>query len=135
MLTEAKQPIKKRNFLPKISISFIRRFLLIFIVLSGVFSSGYLLGIRNFKLDLTNYPNVHINRELPPDKQDLNFSLFWKVWDTLNAKYFDKEKLIPAQMVYGAISGMVSSINDPYTIFLPPKENKVVQEDLQGNSG
>jgi len=27
---------------------------------------------------------------------------------------------------------MVSAIGDPYTVFLPPSENKIVQEDLQG---
>jgi len=35
--------------------------------------------------------------------------------------------------VYGAIKGMVAAVGDPYTVFLPPQENKVVQEDLQGN--
>ena len=35
-------------------------------------------------------------------------------------------------MVYGAIEGMVSAVGDPYTVFLPPDKNKVVQEDLQG---
>jgi carboxyl-terminal processing protease len=36
-------------------------------------------------------------------------------------------------MVYGAIKGMVNAIDDPYTVFLPPKENRVVQEDLKGS--
>ena len=35
-------------------------------------------------------------------------------------------------MVYGAIRGMVSALGDPYTVFLPPQEKKLVQEDLQG---
>jgi len=36
-------------------------------------------------------------------------------------------------MIYGAIEGMVASLGDPYTSFLPPDENKVVQEDLTGS--
>ncbi len=36
-------------------------------------------------------------------------------------------------MVYGAIKGMVQAVGDPYTIFLPPTDNKISQEDLQGN--
>ena len=51
----------------------------------------------------------------------------------LSANYFDKSKLVPSQMVYGAISGMVSAVGDPYTVFLPPSENKVVEEDLSGS--
>jgi len=50
----------------------------------------------------------------------------------LGVKYYDKSKLIPSEMVYGAIRGMVSAVGDPYTVFLPPQEKKVVQEDLQG---
>jgi carboxyl-terminal processing protease len=36
-------------------------------------------------------------------------------------------------MVYGAISGMVSALGDPYSMFLPPAQNKVVDEDLSGS--
>ena len=36
-------------------------------------------------------------------------------------------------MVYGAISGMVSALGDPYTMFLPPAQNKVVDEDFSGS--
>ena len=35
-------------------------------------------------------------------------------------------------MVYGAIGGMVASLDDPYTSFLPPKENKEFKEDIGG---
>jgi carboxyl-terminal processing protease len=63
----------------------------------------------------------------------VDFALFWRVWDSLSAKYFDKSKLNPGKMVYGAISGMVAAIGDPYTVFLGPDENKIVQEDLNGS--
>jgi carboxyl-terminal processing protease len=36
-------------------------------------------------------------------------------------------------MVYGAISGMVESLGDRYTVFLPPTQNKIVNENLSGN--
>ena len=36
-------------------------------------------------------------------------------------------------MVYGAIKGMVASVGDPYTVFLPPVENKIVDDDLKGS--
>jgi carboxyl-terminal processing protease len=38
-------------------------------------------------------------------------------------------------MVYGAIQGMVASLDDPYTVFLPPKQNKSSNEDLAGAFG
>ena len=99
----------------------------------GIFSLGYLVGVGGYKGDIKNFPRVTISREVPQDKGELDFSLFWKVWDALGASYYDKEKIIPANMVYGAIEGMVSAVGDPYTVFLPPDKNKVVQEDLQGS--
>ncbi|OGM11522.1 hypothetical protein A2Z22_00540 [Candidatus Woesebacteria bacterium RBG_16_34_12] len=118
--------------IPKVSLILLRRTFLLIIIVCGIFSFGYVLGAKGYRIN-KNYPNVIIQRENPSDKKDLNFSLFWKVWDTLQTSYFDKNKLIPAEMVYGAIKGMVASIGDPYTVFLAPSENKVVQEDLQGS--
>ena len=37
------------------------------------------------------------------------------------------------ERVWGAISGMVSSLGDPYTVFLPPAEKKTFDEDISGN--
>jgi carboxyl-terminal processing protease len=118
---------------PKIHIAHLRNLILSVFVLAIVFSIGYALGIKGFYVSLNSYPEVSISRELPKEKETLEFSLFWRVWDTLQSKYFDKDKLIPAKMVYGAIKGMVASVEDPYTIFLAPNENRVVQEDLKGN--
>lgn len=116
----------------KLSFARVRKSILIILILVGVFSGGYYLGVKGFKADVNKALEVKISRQLPPDK-NVDFSLFWQVWDTLGSKYFDKSKLVPAEMVYGAIGGMVSALGDPYTMFLPPKENKVVDEDLSGS--
>lgn len=118
----------------RLRISFIkvRKFFLAFLVLIGVFAGGYFLGVKGYKAEVKEAFNVKISRETPPDK-NVDMSLFWQVWDTLSAKYFDKGKLVPADMVYGAISGMVSAVGDPYTMFLSPRDNKVVDEDLNGS--
>jgi carboxyl-terminal processing protease len=110
-----------------------RKILLSVFFVTIVFAAGYLVGYKGYVARLNPYPDVTIDRQLPEDKQTLNFSLFWDVWDVLGEKYFDKSKLIESKMVYGSIQGMVAAIGDPYTVFLPPKENKVVQEDLSGS--
>ncbi len=102
-------------------------------MIAGIFSAGYLVGLKNYRFEAYSYPEVSIDRGLPSDKSELDFDLFWKVWDTLETKYFDNTQLIPAKMVYGAIQGMVGAVGDPYTVFLPPKDNKVIQEDLKGS--
>jgi carboxyl-terminal processing protease len=98
-----------------------------------LFGGGYFLGSQGYKLNLKSFREIKVERQLPPDKSNIDFSLFWKVWDTLSAKYFDKTKLDTRNMIYGAISGMVSGVGDPYTVFLPPEESKVVAEDLSGS--
>lgn len=95
------------------------------------FVGGYEIGAKGFEVTYAKGGNVTINRVTPLPNVD--FSLFWKVWDTLNSSYYDKSKIVPSKMVYGAIQGMVSSLEDPYTMFLKPDQNKLTNEDLQGN--
>lgn len=97
-----------------------------------VFSAGYFFALSKSRTAPPRSPNVTISREIPVDK-NLDFSLFWKVWDTLEESYYDQSKIIPADLVYGAIKGMVDAVGDPYTTFLIPRENEIIQEDLQGN--
>lgn len=117
--------------IPKIRLRGIRRILLVLLVVAVSFAGGYFVAVKGYRASFGE-GKVTISRELPEDKSDLDFALFWRVWDTLEASYFDKEKLDQREMIYGAIKGMVSSLGDPYTVFLSPSENKVVQEDLQG---
>jgi carboxyl-terminal processing protease len=120
--------------LPKMSFSSLRGILFGLIFTSIVFSSGYYFGTKGLKVSIkNNSPQITVDRTQPEVNQNVDFALFWKVWDTLQGKYFDKSKLVQSKMVYGAIGGMVSALGDPYTVFLAPSENKVVEEDLKGN--
>lgn len=66
---------------------------------------------------------------------EVDFSLFWKVYNDLNAKYVDKGKVDPQKITYGAISGLVNSIGDPYTVFFEPVTSKKFQEEITGSFG
>lgn len=67
--------------------------------------------------------------------QNVDFSLFWKVWSELSVKYVDKSKLDTQKMVYGAIQGMVNSVDDPYTVFFPPTQAKQFADEISGAFG
>ena len=116
----------------KASFSKVRNLILVFVAAVGIFVGGYELGVKGYQVQLTKSLQVSFSRQVPPN-DNVDFSLFWQVWDTLTAKYFDKSKLVPSQMVYGAIQGMVAAVGDPYTMYLPPTQNKVVNEDLSGS--
>lgn len=64
--------------------------------------------------------------------EGIDFSLFWETWATLQEKFVDKENINYQDMLYGAISGMVKALGDPYTVFLSPEETKVFEEDVSG---
>ncbi|EKD62218.1 MAG: hypothetical protein ACD_52C00264G0003 [uncultured bacterium] len=100
--------------------------------MSLLFGIGYLLGYKGYLVSLDKFPIVTVDRSYQPERE-LDFSLFWDVWDRLENGYYDKSKIKHGDMVYGAIKGMVSSVGDPYTVFFTPKENAIVQEDLNGN--
>jgi carboxyl-terminal processing protease len=68
-------------------------------------------------------------------KDKLDLRLMWQVREVLQKKYLDKDQIKDKNMVYGAISGLVQSLGDPYTVFLPPTENKASNEDLAGEFG
>lgn len=72
-------------------------------------------------------------KETPPQFQDTDFNLFWDVWARLEDKYVDKGSIDRKNLVFGAIAGVVKSLNDPYTQFLPPAETKQFQEDIRGS--
>lgn len=64
--------------------------------------------------------------------QDIDFDLFWQTWDALTRNYVDKDELNEKQMFYGALRGMVSSLGDPYTVFMDPKISQDFSDDLAG---
>ena len=125
--------MQKEINLPKVNIVRLRKILLIIFVSVIVFIAGYYIGSNGNSQGSDVYIKANVDKNLPGNKKDVDFGLFWRVWDTLETQYFDKSKLDPSAMVYGAIQGMVSAVGDPYTVYLPPQENKVVQEDLKGS--
>ncbi len=125
--------MKDHDLIPKVRFDSVRR-ALIFVVLGVfLFGSGYYFGFKGFIATTSKYPIVHISRINPSEQKELDFSLFWKIWDTMHTKYYDESKVVDAEMVYGAIRGMVAAVGDPYTVFLPPRQNKMVEEDLKGS--
>ncbi|KKS97625.1 MAG: carboxy-terminal-processing protease, carboxyl-terminal processing protease [Candidatus Gottesmanbacteria bacterium GW2011_GWA2_43_14] len=105
----------------------IRNTVFILILLVLTYGTGYNFGrnsIPPFKRNTVE--------SRTPDLRGYDFSLFWDVWDRLKYYYIDKEKLDPAKLIYGAISGMVASLDDPYTVFLSPEQNQEAKDDLGG---
>jgi carboxyl-terminal processing protease len=114
------------------SFSYFRTIIVIIATALVAGSIGYNMGRqqRSFTLDTGNGPLSLIQSS--PGNPEVDMSLFWEVWHRLESGYVDKAKIDRQKMVYGAISGMTSSIGDPYTVFLPPEANQDAKDNLNG---
>jgi carboxyl-terminal processing protease len=61
------------------------------------------------------------------------FDPFWKAWSVLDDKFVEAASTTAQARVWGAIEGLASAYGDPYTVFFPPVEAKMFQEDISGN--
>ncbi len=88
---------------------------------------GFYIGKSQAPSPVTGVSNIDSGQ---PD--DVDFSLFWDAWQLIQKKFVGRDSLDYQAMVYGAISGMVGSLNDPYTVFLDPDDAKRFLEDVSG---
>ncbi|MEK7076452.1 MAG: S41 family peptidase [Patescibacteria group bacterium] len=112
-----------------------RQILILSIIVSLAlgFTGGFWLRDLNTANSLNAVKNL-----INPDSgkpENVDFSLFWKVYSDLTAKYVDKGKVDPQKVLYGAINGLVNSVGDPYTVFFEPVVSKKFQEEISGSFG
>lgn len=69
-----------------------------------------------------------------PD-QEASLGEFWRVWNLLDKKFVTSSTSTPSleERMQGAISGMVRSYGDPYTVYLPPEDAEAFAEEISGN--
>lgn len=68
-----------------------------------------------------------------PMVETVDFSPFWKAWRIVEEKYAAPEEVKRQEMVWGAIGGLLKSLDDPYTVFFPPEEKKLFESEVRGN--
>jgi carboxyl-terminal processing protease len=117
--------------MPKFNKKLIVPILLVFAIAIG-FGAGLFIGksSKSSLQDISSLNNAEINKP-----GNVDFSLFWDVWKQVESKYVDRSSLDPQKMIYGAISGMLTALGDPYTVFMPPDENKKFSESMKGEFG
>ena len=94
------------------------------------FFFGIFIGSYN-RSEISKVTTVS-NKETPATI-GADFSPFWKAWNTIDEKSPDAKKADAQERVYGAISGLVGSLNDPYSVFFNPDEAKSFKEDIAGS--
>ncbi|MEA2701973.1 MAG: carboxyl-terminal processing protease [Candidatus Parcubacteria bacterium] len=106
------------------------------LVLSLGFAGGLSVGAAGGSRIISSLPLIGDGLNATPDPS-LDFTEFWKVYNTLNGKFVQTHgsSTLPTleERMWGAIQGLTDSYGDPYTVFLPPEEAKLFQEEISGN--
>ncbi|MDD4661713.1 MAG: S41 family peptidase [Candidatus Pacebacteria bacterium] len=103
----------------KIKIS--KEIIVVFSICLG-FAAGFFI---NQKLNEKIYTDLY-------SEDGINLSVLGEVWRNINQNFVFEDKIDEEKMVYGAIKGFVSSLDDPYTSFFDPEEAEDFQDDLDG---
>jgi carboxyl-terminal processing protease len=64
-----------------------------------------------------------------------SFRTFQEAFIIIGSYFIDETKLKPQQMIYGAISGLIKSLDDPYSTFFEPESLKEFTSDTMGSFG
>jgi carboxyl-terminal processing protease len=106
------------------------------VLVLGGFLGGLALGDRQGRVEMEKKfvgGTVSNVGELPEHlSKDVDFNLFWKVWDLVKKNYVH-QPVADTKLFYGALSGIVSSLDDPYSVFFDPDTAKKFQQELEGS--
>lgn len=110
----------------------IRQQILLIVIPVSIFAFliGSYVGQKSDAHRLVNPDAISTNTKLVDAEQ---FQAFWKAWSVLDDKYVEAASTTSEAKVWGAIKGLAASYGDPYTVFFPPVESKMFQEDIAGN--
>ncbi|MFQ6015951.1 MAG: S41 family peptidase [Anaerolineae bacterium] len=92
------------------------------IVVSGAFLVGF-----GYSWVMTGGVTPVIAGAEPPKE----FRIFWEAWHIIEREFFG-EVPGPQEMTYGAIRGMIRSLDDPHTVFIEPGRTTLDQADFKG---
>lgn len=67
---------------------------------------------------------------------NVDFEKFWRAWNELEQSFVPSNSSTTPpteeERLWGAIAGLAASYGDPYTVFLPPEDAQIFQEDISG---
>ena len=99
------------------------------VAIGGSFFAGVYAGYEG-KPEIEKVTALFGKEEMKPATVD--FEAFWKAWNIINEKHVSNDGITDQEKVWGAIEGLASSLDDPYTVFFPPEEHKIFESDIKG---
>lgn len=101
-----------------------------------IFVVGWYAGSRyaTDRFQHATITNIVVDKDAPSAiiTHDIDFNLFWDVWKRVRENYVN-QPVDEGKLFYGAISGMVASLGDPYSVFMEPEVAKKFTQELSGS--
>lgn len=105
---------------------------------AAAFFSGLNIGVGSTN-NISNEAGIFSLFHSPASgSEEVDMTEFWEVWRLLEEKYVSStttDAISEQDRLHGAIQGLVRSYEDPYTVFLPPSDAYMFEEDISGNFG
>lgn len=112
------------------------RALSVLVFIFVAFGTGLYVGLSNHFNFATAADTLNLSALSSTKPGNIDFERFWRVWNELDHNYVPTHAstTLPTEeeKQWGAIAGLVSSYGDPYTVFMPPAEAQVFQQDISG---
>ena len=114
--------------------------LIAFLITGGAFVAGFGAGAITSPLSSNLVPSALLPIPSPTptvslqpsEKEEASFDLFWEIWHILEKEYYGE---LPDEsgMTYGAIQGVLDTLDDQNTVFLEPDMADIMREDMSGS--
>jgi carboxyl-terminal processing protease len=72
-------------------------------------------------------------RSQTPADTRAQFAVFWDVWDLVQSEFYHQTPLDSQKLVYGAVKGLLGTLDDQYTTFQEPDLAAQSRESMQGS--
>ena len=95
---------------------------------------GWVAGVKH-PVSVTVVGATNLTPSGAPSSTVADFAVFWQAWQEIHDLYLREPSTTAQKKMYGAIAGMVQSLNDPYTEFFSPADGQQFQQDITGNFG
>ncbi|PJA46366.1 hypothetical protein CO172_03810 [Candidatus Uhrbacteria bacterium CG_4_9_14_3_um_filter_36_7] len=109
--------------------------LLVFVFLLFSFLFGFFIGQqRGVRSVVPDGEGVVLDKDSTPTSlsEDISFRQFWDVWNLIKEEYY-RQPVSEKKLFYGALDGLVQSLDDPYTVYFDPEQAKEFESDLSGS--
>lgn len=97
-----------------------------------VFGGGYFIGESRAARNLVPAGEVRVTGQGSVSAaagKDIDFKNFWEIWNLSKEKFY-QQPVSDTDLYYGALKGLVSGLNDPYSVYFDPEEAEKFNADL-----